>query len=92
MDIVTLYLYAFLIGSIPTAFLIGKIVKGIDIREYGSGNVGGTNVYYHVGKVWLVPLGIFDLFVKDHHLFGLECIYLIWTGHLYIWRWLVGVP
>lgn len=64
MDIVTLYLYAFFIGSVPTAFLIGKIVKGIDIREYGSGNVGGTNVYYHVGKVWLLPLGLFDIFVK----------------------------
>ena len=64
VDIVTLYLYAFLIGSVPSAFLIGKIVKGIDIRDYGSGNVGGTNVYYHVGKVWLVPLGLFDLFGK----------------------------
>lgn len=90
VDIVTLYLYAFLIGSIPTAFLIGKIVKGIDIREYGSGNVGGTNVYYHVGKVWLVPLGIFDLFVKGSSPFWIGMYLLDLDGaslHLVMASW-----
>jgi len=42
---------AYLIGSIPTAYLFGRIIKGIDIRNYGSGNVGATNVYRVVGKV-----------------------------------------
>ena len=35
---------AYLIGSIPTAYIFGRILKGIDIREYGSGNIGATNV------------------------------------------------
>ena len=43
---------AYLIGSIPTAYLIGKWVKGIDIRQHGSGNVGATNVFRVVGKMW----------------------------------------
>ena len=30
---------SYLIGSIPTAFIFGKVLKGIDIREHGSGNV-----------------------------------------------------
>lgn len=39
---------SYLLGSFPTAYLIGKM-KGIDIRNYGSGNVGATNVYRVLG-------------------------------------------
>ena len=42
---------AYLIGSIPTAYIFGKTLKGMDIRKYGSGNVGATNVFRTVGKV-----------------------------------------
>jgi len=41
---------SYLIGSIPTAYIFGKIFKGIDIREHGSGNVGATNVFRVLGK------------------------------------------
>ena len=64
MELALLYLYSYLIGSVPTAYIIGRLVKGIDIRHYGSGNVGGTNVFFHVGKWWIVPHGLFELFVK----------------------------
>ena len=50
MDIILLYIGAYLLGSIPTAYLIGRIVRGVDIRGYGSGNVGSANLYEHVGK------------------------------------------
>jgi acyl phosphate:glycerol-3-phosphate acyltransferase len=43
-------LSAYLIGSIPTAFILGKLVKGIDIRKHGSGNVGATNAMRVIGK------------------------------------------
>lgn len=46
------YISAYLLGSIPNAYLIGKFVKGIDIRQHGSGNVGATNVFRTVGKTW----------------------------------------
>ena len=55
---------AYLIGSIPSAYLIGRLIAGIDIREYGSGNVGASNVSVHVGKKWVAPIAIFDVFVK----------------------------
>ncbi len=42
---------AYLIGSIPTAYIYGKLYKGIDIRQYGSGNVGATNVFRVLGKI-----------------------------------------
>lgn len=40
---------AYLVGSIPTSIIVSKAVKGIDIREHGSGNAGGTNVMRVLG-------------------------------------------
>ncbi len=40
---------SYLIGSIPTSIIVSKIAKGIDIREHGSGNAGGTNVMRVLG-------------------------------------------
>jgi len=79
MEIAALYLLAYLFGAFPTAYLIGKLVKGVDIRGYGSGNVGGANVYYHVSKRWAVSLTVFEILFKGAlpvwfglYLFGLE--------------------
>ena len=35
---------AYLLGSIPAAYIAGRVVRGIDLREHGSGNLGATNV------------------------------------------------
>ncbi|NQT47285.1 MAG: glycerol-3-phosphate 1-O-acyltransferase PlsY [Candidatus Omnitrophica bacterium] len=42
---------SYLVGSIPTSYIFAKLSRGIDIRNYGSGNVGATNVYRTVGKL-----------------------------------------
>ena len=47
---------AYLLGSIPTGFLVAK-AKGVDIRTVGSGNIGATNVFRFLGK----PAGVFVL-------------------------------
>lgn len=52
---------AYLLGSIPTAYLIAKWTRGIDIRRYGSGNVGASNISAVVSKWWTIPVTIFDL-------------------------------
>ena len=41
---------SYLIGSIPTAYIFGRLLKGIDIRRFGSGNVGATNALRVLGK------------------------------------------
>jgi acyl phosphate:glycerol-3-phosphate acyltransferase len=45
----TIIVLSYLIGSIPTSIIVSKISKGIDIREHGSGNAGGTNVMRVLG-------------------------------------------
>jgi len=45
-----LIITAYLIGSIPTALIISKKYFGIDIREYGSGNMGATNTFRVLGS------------------------------------------
>ncbi|MGB7250349.1 MAG: glycerol-3-phosphate 1-O-acyltransferase PlsY [Phormidesmis sp.] len=52
---------AYLLGSIPTGFLLAKALKGIDIREHGSRNTGATNVFRTVGKGAGVTVLIIDL-------------------------------
>ncbi|MGG0736991.1 glycerol-3-phosphate 1-O-acyltransferase PlsY [Niallia taxi] len=50
MIIAILIILAYLIGSIPSGLIIGKAFYKIDIREHGSGNLGGTNSFRVLGK------------------------------------------
>lgn len=57
--IIPAILVSYLIGSIPTAYIFGRILKGIDIRRVGSGNIGATNASRVLGK----KIGIVILFL-----------------------------
>ncbi|MFH1339427.1 MAG: glycerol-3-phosphate 1-O-acyltransferase PlsY [Candidatus Omnitrophota bacterium] len=52
---------SYLLGSIPTAYIFGRIIKGIDIRDFGSGNVGATNVFRVLGPAWGIIVLILDI-------------------------------
>ncbi len=54
-------LVAYLLGSIPTGYLAGRALKGIDIRQHGSGGTGATNVLRTVGKGAAVAVLLIDL-------------------------------
>ncbi len=58
---ILLFIAAYLLGSVPTAYLVAKWRRGIDIRQYGSGNVGASNVLAIVSKWWSIPVTIFDI-------------------------------
>jgi acyl-phosphate glycerol 3-phosphate acyltransferase len=45
-------LVGYLIGSVPVAYLIGRLAAGVDVREVGEGNVGARNVFHEVGNGW----------------------------------------
>jgi glycerol-3-phosphate acyltransferase PlsY len=71
---IMLLVAGYLMGSIPSAYLAGKWVKGIDLRRYGSGTVSGSMVWEHVAHWAIFPVGIFDVLKAAFH---------IWLG-----RWL----
>jgi glycerol-3-phosphate acyltransferase PlsY len=56
-----LILGAYLLASVPAAYLVARWSRGIDIRQYGSGNVGAANVLTVVSKRWAIPVVIFDI-------------------------------
>jgi acyl phosphate:glycerol-3-phosphate acyltransferase len=58
---ILLVVAAYLLGSIPTAYLVGRWLKGLDLRRYGSGTVSGSMVYEHVARWAVVPVGLFDM-------------------------------
>jgi len=58
---ILLILGAYLLGSVPAAYLIAKWLRGIDLRQYGSGSVGAANVVTMASKRWSIPVIIFDL-------------------------------
>ncbi|MFH1646097.1 MAG: glycerol-3-phosphate acyltransferase [Chloroflexota bacterium] len=58
---IPLLIGAYLLGSVPTAYLIARWRRKIDIRQYGSGNVGASNVLATVSKSWSIPVTIFDI-------------------------------
>jgi len=49
LNLIFVVILAYLAGSIPTSIIISKLVRGIDIREHGSGNAGGSNVFRGLG-------------------------------------------
>ena len=55
------FVSAYLLGSLPTGYLAGRLVKGIDIREHGSKSTGATNVLRTVGKVPAIIVLLIDV-------------------------------
>lgn len=56
-----LLLASYLIGSVPTALIVGKLVFGVDIRDHGSKNPGATNTLRVLGKKSAIFVLIIDL-------------------------------
>lgn len=53
---------SYFLGAIPTAYLFGKLIKGIDLRKHGSGNLGATNAFRVMGKGIGTTVLIIDIF------------------------------
>ncbi len=59
--LVVLWVAAYLVGAVPTTYLMAKAVRGIDLRAQGSGNVGASNLASQLGKFWYLPVVVIDL-------------------------------
>jgi acyl phosphate:glycerol-3-phosphate acyltransferase len=56
-----LLLASYLLGAIPSSYLAGRAVRGIDLREHGSGNLGATNAFRVLGAKVAAPVMLFDV-------------------------------
>ncbi|MCL0092008.1 glycerol-3-phosphate acyltransferase [Dehalococcoidales bacterium] len=73
MEFVLLVLTAYLLGSVPAAYLAARFSQGIDIRQYGSGNVGLANLWRLTAKWLAILVAIFDL---------AKGMVMVWTAQL----------
>ena len=78
IDIIIAIIIGYLLGSIPSAYLAGRLRKGIDIRKVGSKNMGAMNVFYQIGPIEAVLVTLVDLGKG--------------TGAILLMRWLSGNP
>lgn len=74
----SLVLLAYLMGSIPSAVWIGKLLYGVDVRDYGSGNAGATNTFRVLGKRAGLPVLFLDI------LKGFVAVKLVWLTGKYL--------
>ncbi len=76
----------YLLGSIPTAYIVTRLATGKDIRQMGGGNVGGLNTYREVGAIPALIVGIVDMgkgaaaVAIAYWLLGVPQIFVMLTG------------
>lgn len=60
LNLLTIVILSYLVGSIPTSIVLTKAIKGVDVRDYGSGNAGATNASRVLGKRFGLLVVILD--------------------------------
>lgn len=88
-------LASYLLGAIPTSYLLSRFFAGIDLRQHGSGNLGATNLYRVLGWKYAIPAALVDIAkgflpvlvfaprVSDSQLFALACGAAAIVGHVF---------
>jgi glycerol-3-phosphate acyltransferase PlsY len=86
---------SYVIGSFPTSYVVCRTVKGIDLREHGSRNLGATNLFRVLGWRFAAPVGLIDMAkgfiptafigpaVSDSVLVALLCGVAAVLGHMF---------
>ena len=86
---------SYLLGAVPTSYIAGRLLRGIDLREHGSKNLGATNLYRVLGWRVAVPVGLFDMgkglvpvllfapHVSTSQTFALVCGLTAMVGHVF---------
>ncbi len=88
-------LASYLLGAIPTSYLLSRFFAGIDLRQHGSGNLGATNLYRVLGWKYAIPAAVVDIAkgfipvlvfapqVSDSELWALACGAAAIVGHVF---------
>ena len=87
MNNILYILIGYFLGSIPTGYIVNRLIKGVDIRKIGSGNVGATNTYRVSGRlpaliVFLLDAakGILAVLIVRYMLNETSSVWLMTTG------------
>jgi glycerol-3-phosphate acyltransferase PlsY len=95
MAVALAILASYLLGAIPTSYLVSRFFAKIDLREHGSRNLGATNLYRVLGWKYAIPVALFDIAkgaipvlvlapqVSDSELFALACGVAAIVGHVF---------
>lgn len=75
---------AYLLGSIPSGYWAGRLLKGIDIREHGSGSTGATNVLRTVGKVPALVVLLIDILKGAGAIAVVHAFYAFASAHSWL--------
>jgi glycerol-3-phosphate acyltransferase PlsY len=86
---------SYLLGAVPTSYLVSRLFAKIDLRKHGSGNLGATNLYRVLGWKYAVPVALFDIakgvvpvlifarLVSQSELFAVGCGVAAILGHVF---------
>jgi glycerol-3-phosphate acyltransferase PlsY len=61
LSAISIVLGSYLLGGVSAAYIAARILRGIDLRLYGSRNVGASNVFQSVSRAAVVPVGLLDI-------------------------------
>ena len=61
MRAAAIVLGSYLAAAVPVAYLTARIIRGIDLRRHGSGNVGASNIWQSASKPAVVPVGLAEI-------------------------------
>jgi glycerol-3-phosphate acyltransferase PlsY len=88
-------LASYVLGAIPTSYILSRLFAGIDLRQHGSGNLGATNLYRVLGWKYAIPAALMDIVkgvipvlifapqVSDSQLFAMACGVVAIIGHVF---------
>src|SRR6056297_3379441 len=88
MKVIIILIISYLLGSIPTGYVITNSIKGVDVRKFGSGNVGATNVTRVLGLKYGIFVAVMDILkgyvavLVAQHLFSAMPAYIIFGAAL----------
>ena len=86
IEIAAVLIFAYLLGSLPTALLVSKRFKSVDIRTVGDGNMGARNTFHSIGPAFGVSVAVID-FIK-----GALAVFVAYLlGFSLVWQCLTGV-
>ncbi len=93
LKILVIVITSYVLGSIPSSYIMGRLIKGIDLRNHGSGNLGAANTFRVLGARAAVPVLLIDigkgfLAVKltsflgmEHFVYSLIAVLVVIIGH-----------